>query len=209
MHEVGLGTGVMSIRYGIGSSAEGQAHRAYALPGPPLLNCTISLLRMAGRFEHHLMGESDCVKLKSSLTLFAKNVPAESYFALAYMGKLWPQLTRYTKRGDLPIDNNRFENAIRPFLIRRKARFCSDTPAGARSSAVTCALVTTAKAKGLEPNTWLRRMLHELPAAKSVDAIEALLPWNLRKTDLVGETGALIYCGGWSSYNRSAAHGLV
>ena len=80
MHEVGLGTSVMSIRYGIGSSAEGQAHRAYALPGPPLLNCTISLLRMAGRFEHHLMGESDCVKLKSSLTLFAKIFPAGSYF---------------------------------------------------------------------------------------------------------------------------------
>ena len=80
MHEVGLGTSVMSIRYGIGSSAEGQAHRAYALPGPPLLNCTISLLRMAGRFEHHLMGESDCVKLKSSLTLFANIFPAGSYF---------------------------------------------------------------------------------------------------------------------------------
>ena len=80
MHEVGLGTSVMSIRYGIGSSAEGQAHRATALPGPPLLNCTISLLRMAGRFEHHLMGESDCVKLKSSLTLFANVFPAGPYF---------------------------------------------------------------------------------------------------------------------------------
>ena len=26
--------------------------------------------------------------------------------ALAYMRNLWPQLTRYTERGDLPIDNN-------------------------------------------------------------------------------------------------------
>ena len=80
MQEVGLGASVMSIRYGLGSSAEGQAHRAHALPGPPLVNCTIALLRMAGRFEHHLMGESDCVKLKSSLTLFAKIFPAGSYF---------------------------------------------------------------------------------------------------------------------------------
>ncbi len=56
--------------------------------------------------------------------------------ALAYMGHLWPQLTRYTQRGDLPIDNNRCENAIRPFVIGRKAWLFSDTPAGARASAV-------------------------------------------------------------------------
>ena len=108
--------------------------------------------------------------------------------ALAYMGNLWPQLTRYTERGDLPIDNNRCENAIRPFVIGRKAWLFSDTPAGARSSAVIYSLVQTAKANGLEPYTWLRRVLRDLPAAKSADAVEALLPWNLRVTDLVGET---------------------
>ena len=108
--------------------------------------------------------------------------------ALAYMGNLWPQLTRYTERGDLPIDNNRCENAIRPFVIGRKAWLFSDTPAGARSSAVIYSLVQTCKANGLEPYTWLRRVLRDLPAAKSADAVEALLPWNLRGTDLVGET---------------------
>ena len=108
--------------------------------------------------------------------------------ALAYMGNLWPQLTRYTERGDLPIDNNRCENAIRPFVIGRKAWLFSDTPAGARSSAVIYSLVQTCKANGLEPYTWLRRVLRDLPAAKSADAVEALLPWNLRVTDLVGET---------------------
>ena len=108
--------------------------------------------------------------------------------ALAYMGNLWPQLTRYTERGDLPIDNNRCENAIRPFVIGRKAWLFSDTPAGARSSAVIYSLVQTCKANGLEPYTWLRRVLRDLPAAKSADAVEALLPWNLRVTDLVDET---------------------
>ncbi len=80
MHEVGLGTSVMSIRYGIGSRAEAQAQRAHAFLRLRLVNCTISLLWVAGRFEHQLMGESDCVKLKSSLTLFANIFPAESYF---------------------------------------------------------------------------------------------------------------------------------
>ena len=45
--------------------------------------------------------------------------------ALAYMANLWPQLTRYTERGDLPIDNNRCENAIRPFVIGRNNANCS------------------------------------------------------------------------------------
>ena len=108
--------------------------------------------------------------------------------ALAYMGNLWPQLTRYTERGDLPIDNNRCENAIRPFVIGRRAWLFSDTPAGAHASAVIYSLVQTAKANGLEPYTWLRRVLRDLPAAKTLDAVEALLPWNLRVTDLVGKT---------------------
>jgi transposase len=106
--------------------------------------------------------------------------------ALAYMGNLWAQLTRYTERGDLPIDNNRCENAIRPFVIGRKAWLFSDTPAGAHASAVIYSLVQTAKANGLEPYTWLRRVLRDLPAAKTVEEVEALLPWNLRLTDLVG-----------------------
>jgi len=108
--------------------------------------------------------------------------------ALAYMGNLWSKLVRYTERGDLPIDNNRCENAIRPFVVGRKAWLFSDTPAGARSSAVIYSLVQTAKANGLEPYTWLRRVLRDLPAAKTVEDVQALLPWNLRLTDLVGKT---------------------
>jgi len=108
--------------------------------------------------------------------------------ALAYMGNLWSRLTRYTERGDLPIDNNRCENAIRPFVIGRKAWLFSDTPAGAHASAVIYSLVQTAKANGLEPYTWLRQVLRDLPAAKTVEEVEALLPWNLRIPDLSGLT---------------------
>ena len=48
-------------------------------------------------------------------------------------------------------------------------------------------LVQTAKANGLEPYAWLRRVIRELPAAKTVEEVEALLPWNLRIPDLSGE----------------------
>ena len=108
--------------------------------------------------------------------------------ALAYMGHLWPQLMRYTERGDLPIDNNAAENKIRPFVIGRKAWLFSDTPAGAHSSAVIYSLVQTATANGLEPYSWLRRVLRDLPAAKTIEAVEALLPWNLRIPDILGKS---------------------
>ena len=36
------------------------------------------------------------------------------------MRDYWSMLTRYTEQGCLPIDNNRCENAIRPFVVGRK-----------------------------------------------------------------------------------------
>lgn len=104
--------------------------------------------------------------------------------ALSYMRDYWSMLTRYTERGDLPIDNNPCENAIRPFVIGRKAWLFSDTPAGAHASAIIYSLLQTAKANGQEPYTWLRRVLRDLPAARTLEEMEALLPWNLHALDL-------------------------
>jgi hypothetical protein len=48
----------------------------------------------------------------------------------------WELLIRYPGWGDLPINNNRCENAIRPFVLGRKAGLFSDTVAGAKARAV-------------------------------------------------------------------------
>lgn len=104
--------------------------------------------------------------------------------ALAYLQKMWPQLQRYTERGDLPIDNNPCENAIRPFVVGRKAWLFSDTPAGAHASAVIYSLVETAKANGKEPQAWLHYALERLPLVKNADEMEQLLPWNTSDEDL-------------------------
>ncbi len=107
--------------------------------------------------------------------------------ALSYMNNYWDKLTRYTEAGDLPVDNNRCENSIRPFVIGRKAWLFSDTPAGANASAIIYSMVETAKANGLDPYAWLRRVMRNLPAARTVEEIEALLPWNLHAADLTIE----------------------
>ena len=107
--------------------------------------------------------------------------------ALSYLRDYWNMLVRFTARGDLPIDNNRCENAIRPFVIGRKGWLFCDTPAGAHASAVIYSLLGTAKANGLEPYTWLRRVMRDLPAAQTVEEVEALLPWSLHALDLTSE----------------------
>jgi len=104
--------------------------------------------------------------------------------ALAYMHHYWPKLIRYVEWGDTPIDNNRAENAIRPFVLGRRAWLFSDTPAGAHASALLYSLVESAKANRLEPSAWLAALLRTVPGAQSVEEIEALLPWNLHPAAL-------------------------
>lgn len=130
--------------------------------------------------------------LKSWLDLNQPHVPPKSTLgkAMGYLANQWSRLIRYTERGDLPIDNNRCENSIRPFVIGRKAWLFSDTMAGAHASAVLYSLVETAKANGHEPYTWLRHVLRDLPKANTVDEVDALMPWNLDPTQTLMELRA-------------------
>jgi len=50
---------------------------------------------------------------------------------------------------------------------------------GAQASANLFSLVMTARANGLEPFQYLTYLFEHLPSAATVEAIEALLPWNL------------------------------
>jgi hypothetical protein len=63
----------------------------------------------------------------------------------------------------------------------------SDTPAGANASAIIYSMVETAKANGLDPYAWLRRVMRDLPSARTVEEVETLLPWNLHAADLTIE----------------------
>ncbi len=50
---------------------------------------------------------------------------------------------------------------------------------GAQASANLFSLVMTARANGVEPVEYLSEVFEQLPSATTVEAIEALLPWNL------------------------------
>jgi len=76
---------------------------------------------------------------------------------------------------NLPVDNNKAENSIRPFVVGRRSWLFSDTPAGA-PPAPSSILGGTAKANGVETRmAWLRRVLRECLRQKTVEDVEALL----------------------------------
>ena len=98
--------------------------------------------------------------------------------ALHYLHNQWQKLIRYCDEGYLRMDNNLAENAIRPFVVGRKAWLFSNSVDGAKASGNLYSLVETAKACGLEPCQYLKTVFTVLPQALTVEDIEKLLPWN-------------------------------
>ena len=85
----------------------------------------------------------------------------------------------YVEHGDLRIDNNLVENAIRPFVVGWKNYLFCDSVAGANATANLYSLIETAKANGIEPYRFLRHVFTELPKATTLEDIEALLPHRI------------------------------
>lgn len=121
-------------------------------------------------------------KLKNWLDKSLSQVPPKTALgkALYYLDSQWPRLINYVLHGDYPIDNNAAENTIRPFVIGRKNWLFSASQHGAKSSANLYSLIETAKANGMEPYAYLKRVFTELPNVKTLEQIENLLPWNLK-----------------------------
>ena len=109
-------------------------------------------------------------------------VPSESDIgkALAYSINQEKYLRVFLKDGDVPMDNNYAEQAIRPFTIGRKNFLFFESVNGAKSSAIIYSIVETAKANGLHVYKYLEFILEELAKRKkagTLDHIDDLLPW--------------------------------
>jgi len=121
-------------------------------------------------------------QFKTWLDKSALQVPPKSAVgkAIAYSLGQWKKLERYREDGNLSIDNNRAERAIKPFVIGRKNWLFSNTASGAQASATLYSLIETAKANGLIPFDYIKHLLDELP--KQPDSIDHLLPWHVDLT---------------------------
>ena len=73
----GLGTSAMARTYAIGSLAEARAYLAHPVLGPRLLECARALAEHGDLPAGRILGEIDAVKLRSSMTLFARAAAPE------------------------------------------------------------------------------------------------------------------------------------
>lgn len=83
--------------------------------------------------------------------------------ALTYLKNQWIQLNNYLLDGRIELSNNRAERSIKPFVMSRKNFLFSNTPSGARSSAIIFSLIETAKENKLDPYRYLNFVLTEAP----------------------------------------------
>lgn len=122
-------------------------------------------------------------QFKDWLDKSALHVPPKTALgkAISYSLNQWPKLIRYIEDGNLNIDNNRAERAIKPFVIGRKNWLFSNTVNGANASATLYSLIETAKANGLVPFDYLNYLLNEIPNLQPGDTIDHLLPWEFTK----------------------------
>jgi transposase len=98
------------------------------------------------------------------------------YAALRYADDELPHIRHYLRHGAIELDNNLAENAIRPFALGRKNWLFICTEDGPEASANIYSLLVTAKANGIEPVSYLTRVIERLPYCKTLDDFESLLP---------------------------------
>lgn len=103
--------------------------------------------------------------------------------AIDYSLRRWDALTRYSTRGDLPIDNTAVERTIRPIAIGRKNWLFVGSERAGRRAAIIQSLIGTAKANGIDPYAWLKNTLECIPVWPNA-RIDELLPiarWEPRQ----------------------------
>jgi len=119
--------------------------------------------------------------VKSKSLQVAKN--SKTGKALAYSIHQEKYLRTFLNDGDVPMDNNSAEQAIRPFTLGRKNFVLIESDNGAKASAMIYSLVETAKANNLNPYKYFELLLSELPQHmddNNLNFLDNLLPWSDR-----------------------------
>ncbi len=104
--------------------------------------------------------------------------------AIAYALRQREGLQVYVDQGQVEIDNNLVENAIRPAALGRKNwLFIGDEDAGWRS-AVIYSILQSCKTQGIDPYTYLKDVLERLPHMTIKD-IDQVTPAAWEKTRML------------------------
>jgi transposase len=102
--------------------------------------------------------------------------------AIRYALSRWRALIRYADDGQLEIDNNTAERALRVVALGRKNYLFAGSNAGGDRAAAIYSLLGSAKLNRLDPELYLHHVLERI-ADHPISKINDLLPWNLTLAD--------------------------
>ncbi len=116
-------------------------------------------------------------RLKQALDRIGPKVLPQSLLgqAIQYTLSLWPALTRYVEFGEVEIDSNAVENAIRPTAIGKKNFLFIGHPEAGWRSAVIYSIMASCRRYGVNPAKYLTDVLTRLPDLKQ-SAVPTLTP---------------------------------
>ncbi len=99
--------------------------------------------------------------------------------AMEYVIKHWENMTRFLDDGRCEIDNNHTERDIKLLVLARKNFLFCDTMPGANALAMHASLALTAELHHHNVCRYFTYLYERLPHCKTLEDIEALLPWNV------------------------------
>lgn len=124
----------------------------------------------------------DSMNVWLEATLAKLSRKSDTAAAIRYALSRWSALTRYVDDGQLEIDNNAAERALRVVALGRKNFLFAGSSAGGERAAAIYSLLGSAKLNRLNPERYLHYVLARIadhPATK----VNELLPWNVTLAD--------------------------
>lgn len=132
-------------------------------------------VRQAKRAEHAVPLLTELGQWLQQETFLPKSLIGK---AATYTRNQWTALNRYVEDGDLSMDNNFAERAMRPIAIGRKNwLFVGSERAGHRAAILT-SLVASCKNNFVEPWAYLKDIFDRLAGQPSKEELIQLLPDN-------------------------------
>lgn len=101
--------------------------------------------------------------------------------AISYALNQWPLLERFLDHGEVEIDNNLVENAIRPTAVGKKNWLFFGSEEAGQRSAVMYTLIENCRLHGVEPYAYLKDVLERLPTTTN-QQVAQLTPRYWKRT---------------------------
>ena len=110
-------------------------------------------------------------------------IGAEAKVLVIYANNQLHKVKNYLLDGRLELDNNTAERSIKPFVIGRKNWLFSNTPKGAKASAIIYSIIEIAKDNDIKVPMYLRYIYETLKEVDEIytisnTALDKLLPWS-------------------------------